>query len=510
MLNKKSIALAKTVVSNEGLFLFPRTGSVMFSPVAESLPLFQSHKPSMENYDAVLFNNAQRTIGMAEPHEGAVAGAAEVVGGALLRQIGYVRNTVVPLISDVTGKILDRMKGVEPKEFTITQYDPSPIIYNPYVIDTFGQYKPNAPLFTRIKNAPEKTDVDLIDGMKTGVSELDDGLADAIAKYGADTVVAIYNVLFRNETVVPVCPVTRFIAGLVQQKEGQRCVGTFTDASMTDLGIITYFLIDSFSQDPLPGTGLTLPEFNATINAMKLQYGYLIQNGLGWLSGCSRRGQLVIRFTGKSQIATTSEDAEIVVFGPVYRQGLSQGLTPESVIGGVLDPKGGQRLLTQFLSNNELNLKRWQALEVQRQRYSRDTFLKRLSNCFVPELSAALGELNDDQLPGGFSKEEAMARVIEDLKSGKFYVNWNIDNDPNLSELVKQKVCQHIFTFIDAEDIIDIVETEMQENQEDGTTAAYTAAVRYLAKWLVANFDVLSFSAAEKIGIIEADDVTVA
>lgn len=508
MLNKKSIALAKTVVSNEGLFLFPRTGSLLFSPVAESLPFFQSHKPSLEAYDQVLFDNSQRTIGMVEPHEGAVAGAVEVVGGALLRQIGYVRNTVVPLITDVTGKILDKMKGVEPKEFTVTQYDPAPIIYDPYVVDTFAQFKPSAPLFVRIKNGPEKTDVDLIDGMKTGVSELDDALADVIAKYGADTVVSIYNVLFRNCAITPICPVTRFVSELVQQKDGQRCEGKFTDASLTDLGIVVYFLVDSMSQDPLPGTGMTLPEYEAAINAMKLQYGYLIKNGLGWLSSCSRRGQMIIRFTGKSQVATSAEDAEIVVFGPVYRQGLSQGLTPESVIGGVLDPRGGQRLLGQFIANDQQNLKRWQALEIQRQRYSHDTFLKRLSNCIVPELAQALNGLNEDQLPMGFSKEAALNRVMEDLKSGKFYANWNIDNDPNLFELIKQKACKHIFTFIDAEDIIDIVESEMQDSDQDGTTAAYTAAIRYLAKWLVANFDVLTFKQAEKVGIIEPDDVT--
>jgi hypothetical protein len=370
----------------------------------------------------------------------------------------------------------------------------------------FAQFKPNAPLFNRIKNAPEKTDVELIDGMKTGVSELDDAVADVVAKYGSETIVMLYNVLFRFGAVTPVCPVTTFAANLVQQKEGQRCHGVLSDASMADLGIAVYFLIDSFSDDPLPGTGLSLPEYEAAINAMKLQYGYLVKVGLEWIAACSRRGQVVIRFTGKSTVATNAEDAQIVVFGPVYRQGIAQGLTPESVIGGVLDPRGQQRLLSQFIQNNEINMKRWQQLELARQQYSRDTFIKRLSNCFVREMSESLNALNDDALPSGFSKQVKIASLVADMQTGKFYQNWNIDNDPNLFELVKQKACRHIFNFIDAEDIIDIVETEMQDTDQSGTVAAYTAALRYLAKWLVANFDVMSFPAAEKTGILQQEN----
>lgn len=509
MLNKKSIALSSTIVSNESVFLFPRNGSLLSTPVFESLPMFQSHKPSLENYGEVLFDNAQRQVGMVEPHEGAIATAAETVGGALLRQISYVRKTVVPFIGEVTSQILDVMKDIEPKEFTVTQYDPSVIIYNPYVVDLFPGFKGNAPLFDRIKQAPEKTSVELINGLKTGVVELDDALVDVVTKYGEETVVALYNTLFRNTVKPGTCPVTRFVESLVTQKEGQRCEGKFTDASLTDLGILAYFLVDSFSDNPLPGTGLSLVQWETSLNAMKLQYGNLVKLGMEWLSACSRRGQLVIRFTGTKDVALTSEDAEIVVYGPVYRQGLSQGLTPESVIGGVLDPRNRQRLLTDFLTNNQNNLKRWQVLEQARADYSRNTFLKRLSASFLRVLGAVLDEVPDDQLPSGYSKEQACRAVGQDLNSGKFYQNWNIDNDPNLFELVKQKVCLHVFTFIDCAEIIDVVENEMQNGEEDAAQAAYLAAVKYLAKWLVANFDVLSFPAAEKAGYIQPDDAVV-
>lgn len=508
MLNKKSIALSKTIVSNENMFLFPRTGSLLSPAVMESLPLYQSHKPSLENYSETLYDNAQRQVGQIEPHEGAVAIAAETVGAGLLRQVAYVRKTVVPFIGEVTNLILDNMKDIEPKEFTVTQYDPSVIVYNPYAVDLFAGFKPNAPTFERIKKGPEKEAAELINGLKTGVVDLDDAIVDVVTRYGEESVVALYNVLFRGASIKPICPVTTFIENLVNQSPRGKFEVKFTDASMTDLGILAYFLIDSFSDNPLPGTGLSLGEWERSLNAMKLQFGHLVKLGLEWLSACSRRGQVVIRFKGTKQVALTNEDAEIVVFGPVYRQGLSQGLTPESVIGGVLDPRNSQRLLTDFLKNEQNNLKRWQVIEQARADYSRNTFLKRLSASFLRIFGEALSELPEDQLPSGYSREEVCKRVSDDLNSGKFYQNWNIDDDPNLFELVKQKACRLVFTFVDCEEIIDVIENEMQEGEGEASEAAYLAAVKYLAKWLVANFDVMTFPMAEKVGYVEADTVT--
>lgn len=508
MLNKKSIALAQTLVSNESVCVYPRQGSILAGAVSTSLPVLQSSSPSLESYGADLYQNAQVEVSGVEPHEGAVMTAVESVGAALVRQIAYVRKTVVPFISAVSAELLDSVKDSEPKEFTITQYDPSSLVYNPFVAELATKFRPKAPTFFRIQNGPEMNDVDLISKMATGIGELDDAIAETIAKYGSQTVVDLYDVLFRNKTVGGDSTVQRFLNGLVQSEGNGQASGRYTDASLVDLGIVAYFLISSFSEDPLPGTGLPLPEYTRTLNAMKLQFGWLFQSAMTWLTDASRRGTVVIRFTGGKDLVFTDQAAEIVVFGPVFRQLLSQGVTTESVIGGVIDPAGTQRTLQQFIANRDANSKRWSALELRRSQYSRNTLLTRLGSQFVPVVTQALLSVPDDQFPEGFSREAALSSLLADVKSGSaFYAGWNIDAVPDLFKLVKQKACKHLFNFIDAEPIIDIVETEMANNEISGTEAAYAAAVRYLADWLVMNFDICEFKLAETQGLVQENDV---
>lgn len=511
MLNKKSIALAKTLVSNEGAFLYPRAGSILQDAVQNSLPLLQSHKPSFESYGDVLYENAAVTVGEVSPHEGAVMTAAESVGGALIRQLNYVRTIVVPFISSATACLMSRLTENEPKEFTIEQFDPSPLVYSSYVAELVKKYKPNSPAFTRITTAPEKSDAELIDGMRTGIGELDDVLAAAIAKYGSDTVVEIYDLLFRGVNPTGESDIDRFISGLLVKGDGNAYNAVFTEATYTDLGIIAFFLVNSFQDNVIAGTGLTLQQYQGNLNAMTAKYGFLIQQGIEWYNMANRNGTLVLRTSGKIGVPLSNTDAEILVFGPVYRQALTQGVTPEVVIGGVIDPKGSQRRVTQFIQNKDENLRRWTIFEKRREQLADDTYYKRLVNQFVPSIQSELDAMPLDKLPEGYSREAAIASLVADVNSPEFLQGWKAGAEGNLFLLVKSKVCKYVFTFVDAEDIIDAIEQEMSENNYSGTDAGYYAALRYLSRWLVMNFDVCPIEVAEAQGLLQpSDEVVVA
>lgn len=505
MLSKKSLRVAKTLVSNESVFVSVKPGSMIEEAALRSLPALRLRSPSLESYADAVELSADASNGGVDFHESAITTAVETIGPALVRQMSYVRKTVVPFITAVTDGLLDKLKGTEPKEYIVAQYNPSALVFNPAVLDMMKKYQTKGAPFKRIKNGPAKEENEVIDALRTGIAELDDALAEVIARDSL-AVQTVYNVLFCNGSADPISPLGTVLNNLVRMNEDGLFELALTDVTQVDFAIVAFFVLSVYLEDPLPGTGLSLPEYQRSVNMMRNQLGFLINNSLTWLSNQLKAGNLIMNFKGKRDMVFTTDEAVITVLGPVYRQGLSQGLSPESLIGGVIDPAGTQRTLGQQLANKDQNYKRWQALEVKRADYSRNTFMTRVSGNFAAVTQQVLDTLPDDLFPVGYSKTEKVAAITAEVtKTNSFFSQWNYSDDPNLFALVKQKVCKYIFTFIDAEDIIDTIEDEMNDGNLPGPEAAYSAAVRYLAKWLVANCDICEFKMAELQGLVSSE-----
>lgn len=505
MLSKKSLRLAKTLVSNESVYIGIKPGSMLEEAAIRSMPVMAMNKPSLESYAEAVELVADTDNNGVDFHDSAITTAVDTIGPALIRQLSYVRKTVVPFISAVTDGLLDKLKGTEPKEFIVAQYNPSALSFNPAVLDMMKKYVAKGSAFKRIKNGPAKDDSEIIDSLRTGIAELDDALAEVIARDNL-AVQTVYNILFCNGTAEPVNPLAVALSNMLKMNEDGLYELQLTDVTQVDFAIVAFFILSVYLEDPLPGTGLSLVEYQTSINQMRNQLGFLINRSLEWIGNNMRTGNLIMAMKGSRDLVFTTEESVITVFGPVYRQGLTQGLSAESLIGGALDPAGAQRLLGQQLTNKDRNLKRWQALELKRANYSRETFMRRVSGNFAVVALQKLEELPDDLFPVGYSKTAVIAAIVEEVsKTNNFFKRWNYTDEPNLFALVKQKVCQYIFTFIDAEEIIDTIESEMNDGGLEAPEAAYSAALRYLAKWLVANCDICEYKNAEVQGLVGSE-----
>lgn len=505
MLNKKSVALAKTIVSNESVFAHVKNGSILSEAILGSMPKVRMAQPSLESYSDSIEVTASSDNAGVDIHDSAITTAVDAIGPALIRQMSYVRNVAVPLISKITDQLIGKIKGSEPREFLITQYSPSSLALEPYSIELFSKYQSAGLPFRRIKTGPEKSCDEIIDALKTGIAPLDDALAAVIAQ---DTMAVedAYNVLFCNGTPTTNTATSKFLENLIKMREDNLYSIEISDVTQVDFAIVVFYILNAYSEDILPGTGMSLVEYRTALNNMKAQLGNQILKSLNWINSSIKSGRLVIRFNRKSDLVFTTEESEIVVFGPVYLQAQAQGVTPESVIGGAIDPKGVQRTLIEQVRNKDINLNRWKMLEVKRSKYSEETFLKRVAENFAVITNQALNDLPDDAFPVGFNRATVCAAISQEAGDiREFFKYWNYTDEPNLWELVKQKICRNVLTFIDTEEIIDVIEEEMMTSGLPPAEAAYSAAIKYLAKWLVANLDICEYKMAEIQGLVSSE-----
>jgi hypothetical protein len=494
MLSRPSLELARLLaVSTESLKISNPNPTLFDDAIRYSLPLVrkQGQQVSLENFVEEVAVTADVTSedGFAQ-HEAAVADATEILLQGLITQMRYVRNTVLPVISQVSSDVLERVKDTEPRDLEVVQYEPSPLVKSGLVREIVSKFKVKQELTKLVRNAPEREENRLIGGMHTGIPELDDALAASIAKYGTGVVTKLYNAVFRGEYDRAPTPMNDEIYRLLQKTPN----GSFTLMPFTqehaDLGIILYFLVDSLVTDPLEGTGLGLAEYENAMGALRNQVGLIAHMALRQYDDAINAGKLVIRRPRAGTFQFKDGDGQVVVFAEVYRKFLDQGGSPEALIGGATTEKPVM-YLSEYLQNKDHFVALWKKLTDTREAFSRKTILTRIGEGLVQCADERIRALPEDQFPADVNRVEKVAEMRAALKDlGVFFRGWDVQDTPNVYELVKEKMCAHVFNFVDAKGIIDTINEELEDGEVHPAHAAWYAAMRYLAKWSAANFTI--------------------
>jgi hypothetical protein len=494
MLSRPSLELARLLaVNTESLKITNPNPTLFDDAVRYSLPMVrkQGQQVSLESYVEEVAVTADVTSddGFSQ-HEAAVADASEVLLEGLVTQMSYVRNTVLPVISQISSDVLEKVKDSEPRDLEVVQYEPSPLVKSALVREIVSKFKVKQELNKLVRNAPEREENRLIGGMHTGIPELDDALAASIGKYGTGVVTKLYNAVFRGEYDRSPTSMNDEIYRLLQKTPS----GTFTLMPFTqenaDLGIILYFLVDSLVTDPLEGTGLGLAEYENAMGALRNQVGLIAHMALRQYDDAINAGKMVIRRPRAGTFQFRDGDGQVVVFAEVYRKFLDQGGSPEALIGGATTDKPVM-FLSEYLQNKDHFASLWKKLTDEREAFSRKTILTRIGEGLIHCADARIRALPADQFPAGedrVAKVAEMRSAMQDLPA--FFKGWDVQDTPNVYDLVKDKVCAHVFNFVDARGIIDTINEELEDGEAHPAHAAWYAALRYMAKWSAANFTI--------------------
>lgn len=494
MLNRSSLELGRHLaVSTESLKITNPNPTLFDDAVRYSIPMARNpaNKVSLESYVEEIATQAEITSddGFGQ-HEAAVADASEVLLQGLVTQMRYVRTTVLPIISQVSSDVLEKVKDTEPRDLEVVQYEPSPLVKSALVREIVGKFKVKQELTKLVRNAPDREEQRLIGGMHTGIPELDDALAASIGKYGTGVVKKLYDAIFRGEYDRSPSPMNNEIYRLLQKTPS----GSFTlmpfSQEHADLGIILYFLVDSLVTDPLEGTGLGLAEYENAMGALRNQVGLVAHMALRQYDDAVNAGRMVIRRPAAGTFQFREGDGSVVVYAEVYRKFLDQGGSPEALIGGSTTSKPVM-YLSEYLQNKDHFSALWKKMTDEREQFSRKTILTRIGEGLIHCADARVRALPEDQFPGDVDRVAKVAEMRDAMKDlGGFFKGWDVQDTPNVYELVKDKMCAHVFNFVDARGIIDTINEELEDGEAHPAHAAWYAALRYLAKWSAANYTI--------------------
>ncbi|UQT03080.1 hypothetical protein TOTORO_02170 [Serratia phage vB_SmaS-Totoro] len=491
MLSNKSVEMAQMIVSNECACVTPRPNSILEEAVVNSAPILQTEAPSLESFAQDMIVASAREADGYDMHDAAITDVVATVGPALVRQIKYVREVVVPFISETSATLMDKVQEAEPLEYEIVPVGLGDLTTLPVVSELFGKMTSTMTFPRLIKEGAAKTDAELINCLRTGLPDLDDAMAATIAKYGTQRVVEMYDAFFRGVFNQANDETSRAIYNMVV-KSGDGYRISLTNPGFTDLAIVGYFLIDTFLDNVIPGTGMSLDQYKNTINGMKLSLGQQINFVVKNFTDDVQRQRLVIRWADQRGIVTDANKARILVNEIVYSNALAQGITPEVIIGGMMDPRGAKLDLPSFIANAKFYQGLWERLDKSRTDHVEKGFFTRLKTIIGPVVEQKLQALPNDYLPDGFDRTAKVTAIINNLNTTGLnaYGDWDMDGVPNLFYLVKNIATVGIFNFIDTRSIIDIIEADIESGEDKPEYAAYRAAVVYLAKWLVGQFDI--------------------
>lgn len=438
--------------------------------------------------------------------EVALQDAVELLMGAQIKQFNYVRDTVMPFISQVSADVLERIRDSEPKEPTVVEWRPSSAVLEPAVREMVAKYQQAKPVTALISTASEGDEAALIQGMKTGLPVLDESLAAAMAAQGTGTITQLYDAFFRGKWNQSSDGAGAELYRVVQKTEqGDYQIRAFS-RKYVDLAILAFFLIDSLIESPVAGTGKTLAEYESIMVPLRNALGASVRQSLENYDNDVKYGVLIIsapQVNDANVLRFNGDNLDILVHGDVYSKFLAEGGAPECIIGGCLT-RERETYLEAYVKNKEAYHRQYHRAMGNRDEFVRKSVGIRVCAAICDCINKRLSEVPTFDLPATYNRDKVAGAVRQEVESSVRELTdaWNTEEPLNVYHVVEGLVGAHVFAFVDAKTIIDLINTnftnvtadnsEPQDNVEwngvNVDTAVWMAFMQYLARWAAANF----------------------
>lgn len=490
MLSNHSISTAKTLAKQINVSL--ESGYNLFSDaIRYSLPVTPTKGVSLEDAGEEVKSAADVVISSAglSQHEGVVNNAVEILVIGVANQFDYVRNTVRPFISASLDRLINRLKSSTPAEYSIKEFEISEFLVSDVAARIFKDVPP-VHYYKVAKDGAEKDAATILQDVSTNIPDIDAALGKVVAAVGQQGVVDIYNALFRDIRPQDESLVTTLVRRLTVRDQQGVTLGTYS-LDEVDFLLLAYFIAEGYLDNPIDGTGLSLTEYQTYIRQLMINLGGSISRLVSQYNEDVQAGVLYLRKPSAKGIFFDARLGEILVLKPIYRLVLEKGLVAEQIIGGAIHT--GKKIFkaADLLAIPAECLHVYRAMDKNRQTQTRLTLIDRVNDALRIVLNEGLEELPLDKFPEDFSREAAISnisKVTDVLKS--YFADWDSSEELRIYDLVTRIICQLIFPFTDALQILETMEEIIGEEGIEPQHAAYYAEVLYLARWMVANYHI--------------------
>lgn len=489
MLNKKSLSLAVQIAKQFPVSM--ESAGNLFSPaILYSAPVTKKKSVSLEEFAGDVSDTAgivNETEGVSL-HEQAINEDVEIMVRGLCNQFDYVRKTVRPFISKVSDKLVERLRSSRPSEFSIREFNIPDFLFSETAKSLFKEQ----PLVTYYKvpaDGTVKEVATIVQEISTNIPDIDKAMGAAMANLGESALVDVYNVIICNKRPTDGTKVADAISRLMTKKEKDNTIGLFTMDEI-DVLLLAYFVADGYLDNPVPGTGLSLQEYRTYLAQVMVNVGSSIARLSKAYERAVARNILIMSTPKSTGVFFNPDDGIVRVNAVVYRKALAAGISAETIIGAAISPDHLTTL--DEIAKAPLACKRmFEANDRMRQSHMRTSLMERVDDALKVVLNEALVDMTDDQFPANFKRTDALANISGCTHALKKYFNkYDSSEEIQIYDMLVEILSEAVFPFVDAKEILDLMEQIINEEDCEPAQAGYYAFLRYMARWAVANFKV--------------------
>lgn len=380
--------------------------------------------------------------------------AVKAVVGAVNFNNQLARNTVNPMIERVTSKIdsaLDSLSNSASMPIEIQSLEAPALWSHPYIGEVFSRYEETT-YSDILYNGPAVAYDDAL--LVTGAASFDEAIAQ-YAQYLASTgqLATIWNKIF----------------GKGPFRTSEALAGTDPFETI-DTGIVLYLAANTLETMPPAETNMSLAAWESMVKSIKTQAGRVVYRGLGRLNGERTRRHLI-----RSYPAQLVEGNKIVVDGPVYNQFISDGGSPEVLLGALYSDRNAS--YSTLISNKDMYAEKWRVVQAALASAASGRRLQTAIVALEEAVAYEINNLDEDLMLTSRSHMHAMlhqrlkligSRSLEDI--------W---------DLARKTICRTIFPHTDAEATLMAIDEQKRRRPDlDLREAALYASFDQLAQWL--------------------------
>lgn len=393
---------------------------------------------------------------------------ARTLAGYVQSHLSFAKNVVKPLITEFVDSFTERANALtfSPADnLSIEKLDlPAPMLVTDLkdLIDDYAKLQPISADFV-IFNAPDLSIVEIVDLMKTGNSAVDEAIAAWVATVGEAQVVQWYDRAF----------------GTVKGGYPRLPLVSTQDACWNST-LAVFLMANKLHNNPPAGVTMSLVDYNVYVAKIRDMAGTTLAAIYDVYKGLLST-QTLIR---------TSFAGKMTVVAPVYEQWIADG-NNDALLYSVL--VGNKRY--NFVNEvNEARLELMNAWEL----YTAMTVKTERSRKFVSMRKAfydtafALVEQNANSVyghlkPEGSTQDHVQMQEYKVFKQKfeELHVNLREEDFVDIWKLAKRAVCDMLFYYTDAGQILDGIEDACKTNPDmEVDEAALLSTIAYVTRYV--------------------------
>ena len=397
-----------------------------------------------------------------------VEGTARTIARYVQSHLSFAKNVVKPLITEFVESFTERTNSlyVSPSDnLIIEKLDlPAPMLVSDLkdLIDDYSKITYTAPEFVKF-NAPDMSIVEIVELMKTGNKNADAAIDEWVATVGEAEIVQYYERAFG--TIKGAYPKTQLVSN-------QDCCWNST--------LAIFLMASKLHNNPPTGTSMNLVDYNVAMGKIRDAAGSIL----------SSIYEMFQSYVKTQTLIRTAFHNKLTVVSPVYNEWIESGGTDVLLYSLLVTGKRANFVSEVNAARVEL-MKAWELHSAMTISTERNRKFLTMRKAFYDTMFDIV-ERNADPIfshlkPEGASTDHIQMQEYKTFKQ-KFeecYTYLREEDFVDIWKLAKHVVCNMLFYYTDAGQILDGIEDACKTNPDmEVDEAALLSTIAYVTRYV--------------------------